>query len=114
MSKIRLIDRLIFPSYEDESVVTLARVTVDHEKCNGCGMCVNVCLSRTLVLIGTGKERKAGMEEGVTPMCMSCNDCAAMCEREAIRVSTAYDFNRHFKIIDRGALAMARHFPEGS
>lgn len=114
MSKIGFIERFIFPIYDREPPVTLARVTVDRGKCNGCGMCVSVCPSKTLVLAGTGKERKAGMEEGVTPECMSCNDCAAMCERGAVKVTTTYDFNYHFKIIDRGAMAAARHFSEGS
>jgi ferredoxin len=44
------------------------------------------------------------------PQCMSCNACAAMCEREAITVSAPYDFGYHFKIIDRCVMKLPRKF----
>ena len=33
---------------------------------------------------------------------MSCNDCAAICERDALRVVVAYDFGYYFKKLNRG------------
>jgi hypothetical protein len=43
---------------------------------------------------------------------MSCNDCAAMCDRGAITVSLTYDFGYHFKILDRSTMKPPRSFKE--
>lgn len=58
-------------------------ITIDHEKCNGCGICVNVCKSFCLDLDGkklflTG-ESKFG--------CIGCGQCVAVCPRDAIMVT---------------------------
>jgi NAD-dependent dihydropyrimidine dehydrogenase PreA subunit len=62
-----------------ENVVTLQ---LDTEKCNGCGMCVNVCPHAVLSI----KERKAViMDKGA---CMECGACAINCPVNAIKVRT--------------------------
>lgn len=111
MSTYRLIDRLRVPTYDNETYVTLARVTIDHTRCNGCGLCAQICPGAALVLEGTGKNRKAIMEK-VNPQCMSCNDCAAICKQAAIKVITPYDYGYRFKTLDRGALTTPRIFKD--
>ena len=60
-----------------EEVVTLE---LDRERCNGCGMCVDVCPHGVFAMI---EKRAALIDRGA---CMECGACALNCEREAIRV----------------------------
>jgi ferredoxin len=114
MSSYRLIDRLRIPTYDNEAYVTLAQVSIDHTRCTGCGLCVQICPGSALLLVGSGKERRAVMDK-VNPQCMSCNDCAAICKRSAIKVIIPYDYGYRFKTIERGGLTEPRIFtiPKG-
>ena len=113
MTKISLIERLRIPTYDNEKYAHTGRVKIDSAKCNGCGLCVTICPGHALYIEGQGKDKKAKMETDF-PMCMSCNDCAAICEREAITVSEPYDFGYHFKILDRSGMKPPRMFKAGS
>jgi NAD-dependent dihydropyrimidine dehydrogenase PreA subunit len=62
-----------------ENVVTLQ---LDTEKCNGCGMCVNVCPHAVLSIQG---RRAAITDKGA---CMECGACAINCPVNAIKVRT--------------------------
>ena len=115
MSKISLMERLRIPTYDNEKYAHTGRVMIDPAKCNGCGMCVTICPGKAIYIEWNDKDKtkKAKMEEDF-PQCMSCNDCAAMCERGAITVSMTYDFGYHFKILDRSGLKLPRKFKEKS
>ena len=59
-----------------------ARITIDHGKCNACGLCVNVCKDFSLIV-----------EEGVLKVsdhplfgCIGCGHCVAICPHDAIMV----------------------------
>ncbi len=59
-----------------------ARITIDHEKCNACGLCVNVCKDFSLIV-----------ENGVLKVsdhplfgCIGCGHCVAICPHDAIMV----------------------------
>jgi nitroreductase/NAD-dependent dihydropyrimidine dehydrogenase PreA subunit len=58
-------------------------IVIDHEKCNGCGICVNVCKSFCLELDGKKllltNESKFG--------CIGCGQCVAVCANDAIIVT---------------------------
>lgn len=111
MSKISIIDRLIIPTYDNETYAHTGRVAIDLEKCNGCGMCATICPGKAIRIEGSGKAKKASLEPDF-PQCMSCNDCAAICERGAIKASQTYDFGYYFKIVDRQAMKAPRLFTE--
>jgi ferredoxin len=60
-----------------------ATITIDSEKCNGCGICVNVCKDFSLVLDG----KKVKLSDTALFGCIGCGHCVAVCAREAISVT---------------------------
>ncbi|MBC8233732.1 4Fe-4S binding protein [bacterium] len=54
--------------------------TVDKDKCNGCGLCVEVCLAEAIVL-NFPKELRIETEE-----CLECRACENECPNDAITV----------------------------
>jgi MinD superfamily P-loop ATPase len=60
-----------------KNVVTLS---LDREKCNGCGMCANVCPHGVFV-VSEGKAKIADRD-----LCMECGACSLNCNAGAISV----------------------------
>ena len=56
-------------------------VTVDHEKCTGCGECVEVCPVDVYELQDE-KSVPVNAEE-----CLGCESCVEVCPNEAITVT---------------------------
>jgi nitroreductase/NAD-dependent dihydropyrimidine dehydrogenase PreA subunit len=54
-------------------------VEIDGARCNGCGLCVDVCPSVTLSLVD-GRAAVTGSR------CIACGHCQAICPPDAIRV----------------------------
>ena len=59
-------------------------VTVDHEKCNGCGLCVEVCSDSVFELID-GKA--VATQKNSLFGCIGCGQCMAVCPEGAISVN---------------------------
>ena len=58
----------------------MAKITVDLEKCTGCGTCVDVCPVGVF-------ELREGKSEVVNPdECVVCLACVTQCPEEAITV----------------------------
>ena len=55
-------------------------VTVDTDKCTGCGECVDVCPVEVYEL-QDGKSTPVNEEE-----CLGCESCVEVCEQDAITV----------------------------
>lgn len=110
MAYLTLKEKLKIPTYNNPAYARSGRVAIDAEKCNGCGSCADICPGKCLYVAGIGKDRKVHLMEEEFPACMSCNDCAAMCERGAITVSQTYDFGYFYKTLHRGELAPPRKF----
>ncbi len=109
MARINRWERLRIPTYDNPKQIILGQVAVDDEKCTGCGMCVNICPGKALLLEGRGNDKKARMEP-VFPQCMGCNDCAAACDQDALQVIVPYHFSLFYKTIDRGEFVGPRLF----
>ncbi len=112
MSYLTWKQRLRMPTYDNPAHARSGWVAVDHDRCNGCGMCALICPGNSLYLAGAGKDKKAcinEMKEGFST-CFSCNDCAAICERDAITATRGYDFGYHFKQLHKEELAPPRNF----
>lgn len=67
-----------------------APITIDEDRCTGCGLCTAVCPSQTIAL-EEGKAKIVGSQ------CMACTHCMAACPTEAITISA----------IDENALVFA-------
>lgn len=57
---------------------------VDREKCDGCGLCVEICPIDTLRLDEEGRPYDKYNE------CWYCGCCEAECPRKAIRILLPY------------------------
>ncbi|MEW6265913.1 MAG: ferredoxin [Thermodesulfobacteriota bacterium] len=57
------------------------QVTVDHDKCNGCGECVEVCPTDVFELQNK-KSVPVNADE-----CVGCESCVEACEQGAITVT---------------------------
>lgn len=55
-------------------------VSVDEEKCVGCGECVSACPGQVFTLAGDKAE--VGENE-----CMGCQTCVSICPNEAITLN---------------------------
>ncbi len=62
---------------------------LDREKCNGCGLCVNVCYCQALVMVDN-VITVIEMEE-----CGWCTDCEAVCPTGAISCSFEIVIEEH-------------------
>jgi len=74
---------MVLKMFIKKTVMEKNRIEIDRELCSGCGLCVTVCPTGTIVLV-EGKAAISGEES------ISCGHCEAVCPQEAIRV-TAID-----------------------
>jgi NAD-dependent dihydropyrimidine dehydrogenase PreA subunit len=56
-------------------------ITIDKEKCNGCGECVDICPAEVLEMVDE-KSSVAAIEE-----CLGCESCVETCPESAITLS---------------------------
>lgn len=55
-------------------------ITLHEEKCNGCGLCEDVCSMG----LWSVKDGKARLSKRYTELCLECAGCWEICEPEAI------------------------------
>ena len=60
-------------------------VTVDIEKCEGCGDCVDTCPSEVLALVD--KDGRQVAQAVAQDECIGCESCVGVCPTEAITVA---------------------------
>ena len=60
-----------------------ATITIDSEKCNGCGVCVTVCKDFSLVI----ENGKVAESNSAVFGCFACGHCMAVCPHGAISVT---------------------------
>ena len=59
----------------------MAKVTVDQDKCTGCGACVDVCPNSVFEMGDDGKAKVKNESA-----CVACMACVGTCPVEAITV----------------------------
>ena len=67
------------------------QVTVNLEKCIGCGLCVKDCPASHLII----KEKKATIQNDT---CIGCGHCYAICPNEAIAID-GYDYSNIHEVV---------------
>ena len=117
-------DRFNVPNYYHDAPVEHAQggeVEILDEHCDGCGLCVRICPSKTLVLAprpgGPVKRGKKTMRQVMrmteVPECIACGDCAAICPNDACLVTKPVKMNVSlFKTINKYELSLPRLFNE--
>ena len=88
----------------------LGAISVDFDKCIGCGLCVKVCPGDSLEL---DKDKHPHAKANAAELsCASCGACQACCPKEAITITNAMSFEGMFKTLRRGPLSYPRLFKE--
>ncbi len=116
---LSLFDRLYIPDYYAPNPdAQLGRIKIVEERCDGCGLCVRICPTKTLIMTPRSKPLKKGkrtiskvMSMQEEPMCISCGDCVAVCPNDACFVAQRMKMPRSkFKTINKGPLSLPRLF----
>lgn len=71
--------------------VHMGTMTVDPDKCSGCGRCVENCLFRTWQM---GEEKVPYFKKGGA--CFSCYNCMVVCKEKAISIGEPYHVGSEF------------------
>jgi NAD-dependent dihydropyrimidine dehydrogenase PreA subunit len=61
-------------------------VTIDIDKCQACGECVDICATEALALVEED-SRKYAMFTGEPDDCLGCLSCEEVCEEGAVTVT---------------------------
>jgi nitroreductase/ferredoxin len=61
----------------------VAEVSIDHQKCNLCGFCVEICKSFVLSI----ENKNVNIDQKKLFGCIACGHCVAICPKDAIIVT---------------------------
>jgi len=73
---------------------TFPELVVDDQNCNGCGRCIETCPIQLLMLNSDNKCRHNDRYDFFR--CITCQNCMAVCSREAIQIKGAYRVHTGF------------------
>ncbi len=86
--------------------VSMGRVEIDNDKCNGCKLCVAACPGNSLEMAGKKEVRMPG----VGANCIGCGDCVPICHPGAIRVTRYLEYKGLYKTLGRSKASGPRKF----
>jgi len=61
-------------------------VTIDIEKCEACGDCVDTCPSEAIAMVEENGKKYA-MYPGESDDCLGCYSCEEVCEEGAVTIT---------------------------
>jgi formate hydrogenlyase subunit 6/NADH:ubiquinone oxidoreductase subunit I len=109
MSLLTASERRHFPDWDDPSECRYQRVTVDLDKCGGCRLCTLVCPAGVLELYRLDGQKKVRVKDDARG-CISCNNCHAICDSDAIAATQYFDFAGYYRQLGRGGFSKPRVF----
>jgi len=96
------------PNYAEPegALLSMGRVEIDNDKCNGCKLCVEVCPANALVMTG----KKSVAMKGENPTCIACGDCIPICLPSIIKITRFQDYKGRYKHLGRADACTPRQF----
>jgi len=88
------------------TLLSMGRVEIDNDTCNGCKLCVEVCPANSLMM--TGKTSVA--MKGENPTCIACGDCVPICLPKVIKITRFQDYKGRYKHLGRNETCAPRQF----
>jgi nitroreductase/NAD-dependent dihydropyrimidine dehydrogenase PreA subunit len=88
------------PSFEElkpmlrPTGIIRGEITVDLEKCTGCGLCVQNCPFSCLEMDETTETKHPKMRDEY--ICMSCSNCIIACPKEALSIGQCFEVKGGF------------------
>ena len=77
------------------------KITIDKEKCKGCGLCVAVCPKGSIVISEQSNSKGDYPARPTNGDCTACCNCAVVCPDAAIEVQS--DDTDRIKTVDNQA-----------
>ncbi len=88
------------------SLLSMGRVDIDNDLCNGCKLCVEACPANSLIMTG----KKSVEMKGENPTCIGCSDCVPICLPKAIKITRFQDYKGRYKHLGRNETSEPRQF----
>ena len=95
-------ERNRIPDFGDKTLFPPGEITIDKDKCTGCGLCVYICPVAALETVDKSVRMKPTEEQD----CMMCGACYSICAPNAIDTVAGAGFSGRFTDIDRGPLTL--------
>jgi len=107
VGRIRLLERLFIPTYDNPGHVQCGEVAFDYEKCKKDSLCAVICPANAIVILA---DKRPMLKDAVMSECMACGACIAVCPHGAIKMQNPPRTQGLFKTIDQGDVFPARTF----
>ena len=88
------------------TLLSMGRVEINNDICNGCKLCVEVCPANSLRM-----TNKTSVEMiGENPTCIACSDCVPICLPKAIKITRFQGYKGRYKYLGRNEACAPRQF----